>query len=111
MKAEPTPGSNAGPPKAVASYEFAQGKGRINTIEEAAATLTAHEAAAVLGVNEQPMILFKQATIVEALQVVEKMSPLETDGRWLEEITKHVEPLVKEWDIAHAYPRASSGPD
>ena len=51
LKAEPMPGSSASPPKA-ANYEFAPGKGRISTIEEMATTLTAHEVAAMLGVNE-----------------------------------------------------------
>ena len=37
--------------KAVATYEFGQGKGRVTTVAEMAATLTAHEVAAMLGIG------------------------------------------------------------
>ena len=52
LQAEPIPGSSADPTKAVATYEFAQGNGRMSTIEEAAVTLTAHEVAGMLGVKQ-----------------------------------------------------------
>ena len=52
LKAEPLQAYYAGGKKAVATFTFAQGEGRIGAIAEMAATLTAHEVAAMLGVNE-----------------------------------------------------------
>ena len=44
-----------------------------------------------------------QGLIEEAVRIAEKMSPLETDGLWLEDITTQVGPLIKEWDISACY--------
>jgi predicted helicase len=44
-----------------------------------------------------------QGLIEEAARIAEKMSPLETDGLWLEDITTQVGPLIKEWDISACY--------
>ena len=44
-----------------------------------------------------------QEIIVEAIDGVAEMSPFETDGRWLEELTAAVAPHIKEWDIAECY--------
>ena len=44
-----------------------------------------------------------QNTIEEAITIIAKMSPYETDGLWLEDITVQVGPLIKEWDISACY--------
>ena len=52
MRAGPTQQSSPNAAVAVATYRFAQGKGRASTIEEMAGSLSPHEVAAMLGVNE-----------------------------------------------------------
>ena len=44
-----------------------------------------------------------QGLIEEAIRIVAEMSPLETDGLWLEDIAEQVGPLIKEWDISACY--------
>ena len=44
-----------------------------------------------------------QSLIGEAIRIVDEMSPLETNGLWLEDITEQVGPLIKEWDISTCY--------
>ena len=44
-----------------------------------------------------------QKVIEEAFRVVEKMSPLSTDGTWLEDITVAAAPHIKEWDIEQCH--------
>ena len=44
-----------------------------------------------------------QKVIEEAFRVVEKMSPLSTDGTWLEDITVAAGPHIKEWDIEQCH--------
>ena len=50
LRAQPAQEIQPDDVRAVATYEFGQGKGRITTIAGMAATLTAHEVAAMLGV-------------------------------------------------------------
>ena len=44
-----------------------------------------------------------QKVIEEAFRIVEKMSPLSTDGTWLEDITVAAGPHIKEWDIEQCH--------
>ncbi len=44
-----------------------------------------------------------QAIIEPAILEIEKNSRLETDGRWLENLTAQVAPFLKDWDISHCY--------
>ena len=44
-----------------------------------------------------------QEVIEEAFRIVEKMSPLSTDGTWLEDITVAAGPHIKEWDIEQCH--------
>ena len=52
LRAQPAQEIQPDDVKAVATYEFGQGEGRITTISGMAATLTAHEAATMLGVTK-----------------------------------------------------------
>ena len=42
-------------------------------------------------------------TIEAAIAEIDKKSPKETDGKWLERLTVEVAPLVSEWDIESAW--------
>ena len=44
-----------------------------------------------------------QEVIEEAFRIVEEMSPLATDGTWLEDITVAAGPHIKEWDIEQCH--------
>ena len=44
-----------------------------------------------------------QEVIEEAFRIVEEMSPLSTDGTWLEDITVAAGPHIKEWDMEQCY--------
>ena len=44
-----------------------------------------------------------QATIEQAILIVEEMSPFSSDGTWLEYLTVDASPHIKEWDIARSY--------
>ncbi|MXZ19445.1 MAG: hypothetical protein F4Y84_02315 [Caldilineaceae bacterium SB0665_bin_25] len=44
-----------------------------------------------------------QEVIEDAFHIVEKMSPLATDGTWLEDITVAAGPHIKEWDIEQCH--------
>ena len=44
-----------------------------------------------------------QEVIEQGIRTVAKMSPLSTDGTWLEDLTVQVAPYVKEWDIAECW--------
>ena len=52
LRAQPAREIQPNDVKAVATYEFGQGQGRVTTIAGMAATLTAHEVAAMLGVTK-----------------------------------------------------------
>ena len=41
--------------------------------------------------------------IAESIEIVREMSPQQTDGVWLEDLTVAVAPRVREWDIAECY--------
>ena len=41
--------------------------------------------------------------IEEAISIVAEMSPQQTDGKWLEELTALAGPHIREWDISYAY--------
>ena len=45
-----------------------------------------------------------QKLITEAIRVIHEMSPQETDGIWLEDLTVQIGPHIKEWDITCCYP-------
>ena len=45
-----------------------------------------------------------QNLIEQAIRVIHDMSPQETDGTWLEDLTVQIGPHVKEWDITCCYP-------
>lgn len=59
----------------------------------------------------------EQEIIEKAISIVAKMSPLSTDGTWLEDVTVAAGPHIKEWDIEKCYlwsqwpERASHFPD
>ena len=44
-----------------------------------------------------------QTMIEQAISIVAKVSPQQTDGTWLEELTVLVSPHIREWDISRAY--------
>ena len=44
-----------------------------------------------------------QATIEQAILKVQEMSPLDTDGTWLEDLTVAASPHIKEWDFSKSY--------
>ncbi len=44
-----------------------------------------------------------QDIIGKAIEKVAEMSPQQTDGKWLEELTAEVAPLIREWDINQAW--------
>ena len=44
-----------------------------------------------------------QAVIEQAIKIAAKMSPLSTDGTWLEDITVAAGPHIKEWDVERCY--------
>ena len=44
-----------------------------------------------------------QAIIADAIGTVNEMSPLQTDGKWLEGLTVLAGPHIREWDVSHAY--------
>ena len=41
--------------------------------------------------------------IKEAIKIVEEMSPQQTDGTWLEDVTAWIAPFIREWDIERCY--------
>ncbi|MCY4174535.1 MAG: DEAD/DEAH box helicase family protein [Cyanobacteria bacterium MAG CAR3_bin_5] len=45
-----------------------------------------------------------QNLITKAIRVIHEMSPQETDGIWLEDLTVQIGPHIKEWDITCCYP-------
>ncbi len=51
-----------------------------------------------------------QEIIKKAIRTVSEMSPIGTDGKWLEDITVEAGPYIKEWDIERCY-RWSEWPD
>ena len=44
-----------------------------------------------------------QEAIDRAIRIVAENSPLQTDGKWLEDLTVEVGAAIKEWDIARCY--------
>ena len=44
-----------------------------------------------------------QAVIQQAIDAVDEMSPHQTDGDWLEDLTVEVAPHIREWDVAECY--------
>ena len=44
-----------------------------------------------------------QATIADAIAITNKMSPRQTDGKWLEGLTVLAGPHIREWDVSHVY--------
>ena len=44
-----------------------------------------------------------QAVIQQAIDAVDEMSPHQTDGDWLEDLTVAASPHIREWDVAECY--------
>jgi len=44
-----------------------------------------------------------QAVIQQAIDAVDEMSPHQTDGAWLEDLTVAAAPHIREWDVAECY--------
>ena len=45
----------------------------------------------------------EKVTIVDAINIVTKMSPQATDGTWLEDVTVAAGPYIRDWDISQCY--------
>ena len=53
--------------------------------------------------NQEMLIVNVQEFIEEAIRIVDEMSPQQTDGDWLEDLTVDTAKFIKEWDIEQCY--------
>jgi len=47
-----------------------------------------------------------ERTLNAALEKIAQTSPLQTDGKWLEYLTRDCAPLIADWDVSDAWPAA-----